>query len=178
MHRFYHADRAGSLAEHQTVELNADQLSRFGSEYWSIISEGHTAEMSDAQLREFHLEQIRRQSRFSVYASRMQSIFAANSLEEAIRFAEIVTPVPANPIPIIEIFAESFWSLDMNWLDYDCPINQRLQYYEKYWYAEISNHRPTQGERRPPRIEVMIALPARTGRIVHHVNPADGEISG
>lgn len=173
MHKFYHADRGATLSENQEILLDENQLSRFGAEYWPAISKCDVHKMDDAQLREFYLEEVRKRPRFSKYASRLQSIFAANSLADAIYFAETITPVPENPIPVVEIYADRFWSLDMNWLDYECSHAQKLIYYEKYWYAEISNHCPKQGERKPPKLEVLIALPAKTGRIVHYVNRSE-----
>lgn len=33
-------------------------------------------------------------------------------------FAQTIFPIPDNPIPIFEIFADRFWTLDSTWLDY------------------------------------------------------------
>ncbi|NKC15640.1 MAG: hypothetical protein GKR94_26625 [Gammaproteobacteria bacterium] len=170
MHKFYHADRNSSLLEGQNIRLDKNGLSKFGAEYWPMISQRNIDSMNETQLREFYLEEIRKEKIFANYASRLQSMFDANSIQEAIWFAELIIPVPKKPIPIIEIYADRFWSLDMNWLDYKCDQKQSIAYYRNYWYAEISNHSPEQGERKPPKIEVLIALPAKAGNIVHYVN--------
>ncbi|MDO6435609.1 hypothetical protein Q4E93_33660 [Flavitalea sp. BT771] len=124
--------------------------------------------MNSAQLREYYLETIKREPRYHLYSSRLQSIFAANSIPEAIVFANSIEPKPKHPIPIIEIYATRFWNLDSNWLDFE-PGPNRIDLYRDYWEAKISNHCPDVGERRPPRLEVMIALPATAGKIVHIV---------
>lgn len=171
MHKFYHADRNASLVEGQEINLDENQLSRFGEEYWPVISQRDISKMNEAQLREFHLEEIRKEATFSAYTSRLQCMFGANSLDDAIWFAKSIIPVPDKPIPIIEIYSEKFWSLDMNWLDYKCSCEQSIAYYRKYWYAEISNHCPKEGERKPPKLEVLIALPAKAGKVIHYVDP-------
>ncbi len=167
-HLFYHADRAASLKEFQEIMLDSNGLSYFGKAYWPIFISKNIEEMNSAQKREFYLEQIKNETRYSLYASRMQCIFGANSINEAIVFAESIVPRPENPIPIIEIFADRFWTLDTNWLDYDYH-DMQLHYYRNYWDAVISNHSPKIGQRRPPQLEVLIALPATTGKIVHIV---------
>lgn len=168
---FYHADRLGSLKEHQDIVLKANGLSAFGSVYWPAFQSKHVHEMNNAERREFYLEEIRKEERYSLYASRLKSIFAANSLAEAIIFANSIDPRPNHPIPIIEIFSNKFWSLDSNWLDF-LAGERTIDNFRNYWDGIITNHRPINGERRPPRIEVMIQLPARTGRIVHVVEPS------
>lgn len=167
-HVFYHADRAGSLKEYQEIILDESNLSYFGKVYWSAFQSKRVEEMEPAQQREYFLHQIKQEPRYSLYSSRLQSIFAANSITEAIVFANTLNPKPNHPIPIIEIYADRFWTLDSNWLDYDGGANQ-FEYYRNYWDGIISNHRSETGERRPPRLEVMIALPAITGKIVHIV---------
>ena len=164
-HVFYHADRYGSLKEKQEILLNDKNLSYFGDAYWNALQTKRVDEMNVSERREFLLEQIRREPRYSAYSSRMQSIFAANTIPEAILFANSIIPRPDYPIPIIEVFADRFWSLDSNWLDYNND-SMTYEYYRNYWEAKISNHCPLDGERRPPRLEVMIALPATTGKIV------------
>lgn len=167
-HLFYHADRATLLKENQEITLDKNGLSYFGKAYWHIFQTNKLEEMNEAQQREFHLENIKREERYSLYASRLQSIFAANTINEAIIFAESIVPKPSHPIPIIEIFADRFWNLDTNWLDYEGSLTN-LNNYRNYWDGLITNHHPKVGERRPPRLEVMIALPATTGKIVHIV---------
>jgi hypothetical protein len=167
-HVFYHADRGASLKEGQEILLNENQLSYFGKAYWPAIQTKRFEDMNPMEQREFLLEQIKRESRYSLYASRMQAIFAANTIHEAIVFATSIIPKPPYSIPIIEIYADRFWTLDSNWLDYT-DDSMRQKYYRNYWDGRISNHCPGQGERRPPRLEVMIALPVITGKVVHIV---------
>jgi len=165
-HIFYHADRAALLKENQKITLDENGLSYFGKAYWRIFQTKGFEEMNPAQQREFHLENIRKEPRYYLYASRLQSIFAASTINEAIIFANSIVPKPIHPIPIIEILADRFWNLDTNWLDFEGSVTN-LKNYRNYWDGLITNHHPTVGERRPPRLEVMIALPATTGNIVH-----------
>lgn len=167
-HIFYHADRYASLKEGQEINLDENDLSFFVKVYWPIIQNKHVDEMEPVHQREFYLEMVKRESRYCLCSSRLQSIFAANSIAEAIVFARSIVPIPDHPIPITEIIADRFWTLDSNWLDYKTDSNT-LDYYRNYWEGKISNHHPKIGERRPPRLEVMIALPAKTGKIVHVV---------
>ncbi len=167
---FYHADRNRSLTENQEITLSENGLSVFGNIYWPAFQSKSIQEMNKAEMREFYLEEIRKEERYSLYTSRLQSIFAANSLAEAIIFANSIQPRPDHPIPIIEILSNNYWSLDSNWLDFIAG-EKVIDYYRNYWDGLITNHRPLTGERRPPRIEVMIPLPARTGKIVHIVEP-------
>jgi len=165
-HVFYHADRYASLKEGEVIELNGNKLSRFGQNYWPVFQTVPFDQMNESQKREFVAEKIKQQPRYQQYTSRMQCLFAANTIAEAIVFANEIIPKPAHPIPIIEIFADKFWSLDMNWLDYGSGSTESFYY---YWDGVICNHRPVEGERRPPRLEVLIALPATTGKVIHIV---------
>lgn len=168
-HVFYHADRGASLKEYQEITLDENGLSYFGRTYWHTFQIKKFEKLNDAEQREFHLENIKKEPRYSLYASRLQSIFAANTINEAIIFANTIVPKPTHPIPIIEIFADRFWNLDTNWLDFEGSLTN-LNNYRSYWDGLITNHHPTVGERRPPLLEVMIALPAMTGKIVHVVD--------
>ncbi len=167
-HVFYHADRDASLKEGQPITLDENNLSYFGKVYWPTFQTKPPGEMTRTQQREFYLEAIKSEFRYSNYASRLQSIFAANTVEEAIIFAKNITPLPNHPIPIFELFAERFWNLDSNWLDYEGDEPREI-HYRNYWDGIISNHVPVVGARRPPRLEVMIAFPAVPGKIVHIV---------
>lgn len=167
-HIFYHADRAASLKENQELTLDQNGLSYFGRAYWHAFQTNKLDVLNDAQQREYHLENIKQELRYTLYASRLQSIFAANTISEAIVFANSIIPKPKHPIPIFEIFADRFWNLDTNWLDFEGSLTN-LNNYRNYWDGLITNHHPKFGERRPPRLEVMIALPATTGKIVYVV---------
>jgi hypothetical protein len=164
-HIFYHADRSASLKEEQEIKLGKNGLSYFGNTYWPIFQAKSVEEMNPAQQREFYLEQIRNEPRYFLFTSRLQSIFAANTISEAIIFCNSILPKPNHTVPIIEIFADRFWTLDSNWLDYENK-SPRFEYYRNYWEGKITNHCPEVGERRPPRLEVLIPLPAMTGKIV------------
>lgn len=168
-HVFYHADRAASLQEGKEIELNENNLSYFGNTYWPFFKSTRVEDMSPEHQREFYLEEIKKEHKYSLYSSRLQSIFAANTIADAVIFANSIVPKPNHPIPIIEIFADRFWTLDSNWLDYVGDRSRQLECYRYYWEGIISNHCPKEGERRPPRLEALIALPATAGKIVHIV---------
>lgn len=165
-HRFFHVDRYKLLVEGQEVRLDERGLSRFGAVYWDAISSKPFQSLNESEQREYLLETIRKEPRFGAYASRMRSFFGANTLEEAKRFAAKIEPKPTEVVPIFEVFASRFWTLDMNWLDYSTHPEQRLRYLREYWYAAISNHNPEEGERKPPYLEVVMELPVRVGKIV------------
>lgn len=88
LHRFYHWDRFNTLTEGQEISLDERGLSRFGSVYWDAISTKSFDLMSDTEQREYLLEEIKRDARFSAYPSRMQVFFGANTIEDIKRFAE------------------------------------------------------------------------------------------
>lgn len=169
MHRFYHIDRERQLTEGQVIELDDRGLSRFGSVYWDAISAKPFEELNDAEQREYLLEQIKKESNFSLYTSRMQAFFGANTIEDAKRFAEKIEPKSVEKIPIFEVFSSVFWTFDMNWLDYASDLETRTRYLRDYWFATISNHNPNTGERKPPHLEVMMALPVTIGKIVEWI---------
>ena len=164
IHRFYHADRWQGLTEGQTIELDSRGLSRFGLIYWDAIRTKSFDDMTIEERREYLLEEVRREQAFSSRPSRMQSLFGALSIEEAKRFADTIVPRPEKA-PIFEVFASSFCTLDMNWIDYADPNQQTLNA-RCYWYAEISNHNPDFGERRAPLLEVLMQMPIKVGKIV------------
>lgn len=168
-HRFYHVDRYQQLKEGLVIELDENGLSRFGASYWAAISTKSFQDMTDAEQREYLLEKIKKDEKFSLYTSRMQAFFGSNTIGDAKRFYEKVNPNQPNPVPIYEIYASNFWTLDMNWMDYSTDHNQRLNYLTKYWYSEITNHNPESGERRPPLLEVLMALPVTVGKIVEWI---------
>lgn len=166
VHRFFHIDRYQSLVEGQELTLNSRGLSQFGAIYWDALNSKAFDEMSNAEQRECLLESVRRESKFSGYTSRMQAFFGINTLEDARRFAEKIEPKSSKKIPVFEVFSSSFWSLDMNWLDYAADYEERRRYCVEYWHAAISNHNPETGERKPPHLEVLMALPVRVGKII------------
>jgi len=169
VHRFFHIDRQKSLTEGQEITLDNRGLSRFGTVYWDAICTKGFDEMSHAEQREHLLENLRNEPRFSAYTSRMQAFFGVNTLDDARRFAEKIEPKPDYKVPVFEVFASTFWTLDMNWLDYSTDHETRVKYCREYWYAAISNHNPEVGERKPPHLEVIMALPVRIGKIVEWV---------
>lgn len=168
-HVFYHADRHALLSEGMTLELNAQGVSRFGECYWQAFNEKQPGDMSVEEFREYVAEKVRREPAFQGYASRLQCCFAALSITDAKRYAVEINPRPEHSIPIYEIYAEHFWTLDMAWLDYVTDAETFESYCRSYWYREITNHRPRSGARRSPQLEVLIALPARVGKIVCEV---------
>ncbi len=166
LHRFYHADRWQTLIEGQTVELDSRGLSRFGSVYWDAIHTKPFDNLNDAERREFFLEQTRSLPMFREQRpSRLQSMYGANSIDEVKRFVNTIIPRPEKT-PIFEVFASSFTTLDMNWLDYVSDTNTYIQNRRNYWYGEISNHNPEIGKRKLPMLEVLMQLPVKVGKIV------------
>jgi len=166
LHKFYHVDRFKQLKEGDVLQLNERNLSRFGSIYWDAITTKLFNQMTDAEQREFLLEDIKQGSKYAAYISRMQAFFGSNSLEDAKRFYEAINPKQDHPVPVYEVFASKFWSLDMNWLDFSNPnLAERRADCVDYWHARISNHNPESGDRRGPLLEVMMALPVTVGKI-------------
>lgn len=166
LHRFYHADRNSTLVEGQIVELDSRGLSRFGAVYWDAIQTVPFEKMNEEEQREFQLEQLRNTPVFNGYTSRMQALFGANTIEEAKRFVDRIEPKSAAKVPIYEVYASTFFTFDMNWLDFTTDPFRRVIYLEDYWNAAISNHNPAEGERRLPSLEVLMALPVTIGKIV------------
>lgn len=168
-HRFFHVDRYKLLTEGQEVKLDERGLSRFGTVYWDSIRSKPFEALNDSEQREYLLEAVRNEPKFSAYVSRMRGFYGTNSIEEAKRFLEKIEPRPAEKVPVFEVFATKFWTLDMNWLDYSTSPEQRMCYLREYWYAAISNHNPEAGERKPPLLEVLMELPVRVGKVVEWI---------
>lgn len=162
-------DRSGQLKEGQEVTLDGRGLSRFGACYWDAIQSKPFDAMTEAEQRESMLEAIKKEPMFQLYVSRMQAFFGANTIEEARRFAERIEPKPTAKVPIVEVFASKFWTLDMNWLDYAVDHAKRAKNLREYWYAAITNHNPETGKRNPPNLEVLMALPVTIGKVVDWV---------
>ena len=169
--KFYHADRAGLLKEETEVTLCERQLSPFGRVYWDDIvrkrSDG--IQLSPNAQREFLIEEIRR-TEFSYATSRLQCFFGANYLDEAVRFAKSIVPVPDKPVSIYEVYASKFVSLDMNLIDSSLSDPDFSENIRRYWRRVISNHGPLSGNRKGPNIEVLLDLPVRIGKRVVEVN--------
>lgn len=173
LHRFYHLDREKLLTEGQVVALDEHGMSRFGSLYREAIFTKPFEQMSDAERRELMLENIRKEPKFSNYTtSRLQAFFGANSIEEIKRFAERIEPKAEGKVPVYEVFASEFWTLDMNWLDSAKNLEHVTNLEHsllQYWYGSITNHNPEVGERNPPNLEILMTLPVTIGRIVEWI---------
>jgi len=168
MQTFFHADRYSSLTPGQELVTDERGLSAFGSVYWSQIQGEPEPGAEDAVIREYCAERAVHIVGFPW--SRHCSIFAAESIEEAVAFARAVMPVPDRPIPVYEIYAERFSKHDMTWLDYRVEVGRLIEYCCAYWSGEASNHQPATGPRKPPQWEIVIPLPARVGRLVATVD--------
>lgn len=167
--RFFHADRSCALSPGQKIELDANGLSAVGRQYSTAIQTKSWEALTAAERREFLAERVKRDPKFAnAYVSRMQAFFGANSILEATAFANAIDPRPPGRIPIFEVFARSFWTMDSAWLDYDPPQETN---FVQYWYGSISNSAPSSGDRRPPALEVLMALPVRIGEIVGWAEP-------
>lgn len=169
--KFYHADRGGLLGEQTEVQLCERQLSPFGRVYWDDILRHQSGgiQLSLAAQRESLIEEIRRTD-YPHATSRLQCFFDANYLEEAIRFARSIVPVPERPISIYEVYASKFVSLDMNHIDSSPSDPEFIENVHRYWRRVISNHGPPSGNRRGPNIEVLMDLPVQVGTKVLEVN--------
>jgi hypothetical protein len=164
MHTFFHADRYSSLTAGQDLVVDERGLSAFGSVYWSQIQSEPPIGAEHAVVREFCAEKAIHIVGF--YWSRHCSLFAAETIEQAIEFAHAVQPTPNSPIPIYEIFTDRASRHDMTWLDYDVDLDVRIEYACAYWRMEASNHQPAEGPRKAPQWEILIPLPARVGEQV------------
>ncbi|MNT52963.1 hypothetical protein D3C72_1900210 [compost metagenome] len=114
---------------------------------------------NSGELREYCAEKVLHEDDFIHRFSRHCSFFGVQSIEESKAYARTILPPPDHPIPIFEVQAEQFQILDSNWLDFDCPLDRRLEYSRMYWHGV-----PTSS--RPPRWEVVMCLPVTIGRQV------------
>lgn len=162
MRTFYHADRGLRMGPNQTLELN-DGLSVFGQSYWFKIANQPPRLDCPDSVREYELETLRRERFGNLPGSRMTALFAAPSVETAIRFARSIAPHPGHAIPVFEVSSARAECLDSVWLDYDASREIRREYYAAYWRGEVSNHRPVQGCRREPDFEVLLQHPIFVG---------------
>lgn len=89
-HVFYHADRSASLKEYQEIGLDENKLSYFGRVYWPIFQTKKVEEMNAVQKREYYLDKVKKEPRYTLHSSRLQSLFAANTIAEAIIFANSI----------------------------------------------------------------------------------------
>ncbi|WP_434626214.1 hypothetical protein J3P84_23600 [Pseudomonas sp. Z1-29] len=164
MRTFFHADRNSTLKTGEELLVDERGLSVFGSVYWSRIQSQPDIGAEDAVVREFCAENALNIVDFPW--SRNCSIFAAETVEQAIEFARAIKPTPIRPVPIYEIFAARWSRHDMNWLDYEVGLAHRIEYACSYWNGLESNHQPAVGPRQPPRWEILIPLPAMVGKQV------------
>lgn len=162
MRKFYHADRGLRIKPHQTLELD-DGLSAFGHGYWFRIAQQPPRLDCSEAVREFELEALRSQRFGNLPGSRMTALFAAPSIESAIRFARTISPHPGHSIPVFEVSSARAEILDSVWLDYDASLETKREYYAAYWRGETSNHRPAIGPRREPDFEVLLQHPVLVG---------------
>lgn len=160
---FYHADRELLLQEGMRLDLTPRGLSKFGEVYWDVIHQTHPEQMgrTSAELREFCAEVALQESGFADRFSRHCSFFGVQSIKESLAYARTILPPPDHLIPIFEVQAENYLILDSTWLDFDCPLDRRLEYSRWYW-----TRFPTSSPFRPPRWEVVMCLPVTIGRQV------------
>ena len=166
----YHADRTNRLSPGMEIKANEQGLSVFGVHYLSALHSNDISKVSDPTVQREALTENIRQQLFERQPSRFECMFGANTIDDACYFGRSIVPLPPHPIKIYEIYCDSFSVHDMNWLDYT-PDNfdVQVEYIKKYWWAEISQHRPEKGERMIPRLEALIRLPATVGNVVYEV---------
>uniref|UniRef100_UPI0035C7652D DUF2441 domain-containing protein n=1 Tax=Serratia quinivorans TaxID=137545 RepID=UPI0035C7652D len=167
---FYHADRMNTLTPRTTLIPNG-LYSRFGEFYVNRMHSNDINIISDPNVQREMIAEDIRQKRFPMHPSRLSCLFAANTIDDACRFALHVVPKPNYPIKIFEVFAENFTVLDMKWLDFDVDTIKKMSYVEQYWYSSITQHKPDQGDRSLPMLEVLLPLPVEIGDVVKVVAP-------
>jgi hypothetical protein len=116
---------------------------------------------NSGELREYCAEKVLQEDEFRHRFSRHCSLFGVRSIEESIAYARTILPPPDHPIPIFEVQSDMYQILDSNWLDFDCPLDRRLEYSRLYWRGYATNI-----PLRPPRWEVVMCLPVTIGRQV------------
>ena len=174
-HRFFHADTFGRMSPDQRVSPAAAGLSRFGQCYIDALT-GRKATLSTADQREVQLEQIR-QAQFPYRASRFVCLFAALSVDTAVRYTrrhypDAIASAPAT-VKIYEVFAERYHVLDMLWLDLTGSPQEMLPRFQQYWAGQAS-YDSFNGVWREPMLEALLVLPARVGAVVHEFVPEWG----
>jgi hypothetical protein len=146
-------------------------LSRFGAYYAPKIFGLPREALAPNFRREQDLERIR-QRMFPERVSRLNCIFAAKTLDDAmVHVKRINSPDRVSTVNVFEVFTETFHDLDVMWLDIAGVTDASMQRrYEAYWAGHDSND--PQLERSPLR-EILIPLPARVGAIVKTVPLSD-----
>jgi hypothetical protein len=159
------------LSPGQVIELDPNGFSRFGNVYAGPLAQMPREALSREQRRERDLEVIR-QWRFPHRRSRLHSVFAAPTLEEAERHAFRMNNAKDSEARIFEVFADSNNDpLDVMWLDIvgldDAQMQRR---YAQYWTGmKSSDIFFGATSPRPPLLEVLLPLPLRLGEVVTRV---------
>ncbi|EAA7385713.1 DUF2441 domain-containing protein [Salmonella enterica subsp. houtenae] len=168
MFKFFHADRAGTLSENSVIELNEDGLSYFGTNYSQYFGTPLHEHPANA-LREALLEIIREKSKLFAEEcpSRYKCLFGALNVADAVQFARTIEPVPETDVRIFEVFANSYFIGDVNFIDAEPKnIERKAEYLKNYWLTKIYQGCYVSSPPRPPRLEVLLPLPVRVGEIV------------
>jgi hypothetical protein len=144
--------------------LDESGLSPFGRTYWqpeiADTSEGYR----NALLRERLLEHMRLMTA-PHRTSRSRVLFAAQTVEDALRHAQRRLPPLPRGVPIVEITSSAYFLADVNWLDF-VPSERTPGYFQRYWIGERTNHQPLSGARREPLMEALVDYPVVVGQIV------------
>lgn len=165
---YFHVDCWNNLTPGQVVELGPNGLSKFGNVYAGALSQMSREALDRVHRRELDLEVIRRRD-FAQRRSRLDSFFAAPTLEEAKRHALRMNDAPGAEARVFEVFADSNHdALDVMWLDILGLDDAQMQHrYAQYWAgARSSDLFFGATSPRPPLLEVLLPLPLRLGEVV------------
>jgi hypothetical protein len=173
-HRFFHADVTGRMAPGQVISPDAQGLSSFGRSYANAFRGKPPESWSAEERREVRLEHVR-QAMFPLRVSRLNCMFAALSVEGAMRYTRRFRPAPGaqvvDTVNVYEVFASRFEIVDMLWLDISGLNDQAMgERYQRYW-AGYATADTFGGVWREPLMEALLHLPARVGEIVHSEVP-------
>lgn len=180
MQTFFHIDKESRLQPGQVIVPDESGLSLFGRRYSAQFRiDGMTFDppfnsrtSNEITRREYYLEAARRifVSEDESIHSRLSSFFCGGELETMGRIATRMK-VPSG-CPIFEVETESAVSKhDMTWLDFEFPacFDQRLPYYQNYWYGRAIDDPSARPPGVPPShrslFEVLIPGEVRIVRI-------------
>lgn len=176
--KFFHLDRLGLLSEGMSILPNKEQLSHFGR-YYSQYFNLPLDDLPDYAQREIIAEITRSENEqfSSTCPSRFDSLFAALSVHDAIRFADTIIPVPKNRMRIFEVYATYYFIADMNNLDIDSnDLKIRASHSINYWSAKIYQGAFAKSLPRAPMLEVLLPLPVEVGKVVFEIEHRDGSL--
>lgn len=160
MIRFDEANRSGVYNRVMALaDTAADALAH--PEKYPLPLEHHL----DVSIRELALEQVR-QARYSGYPSRMACLYASETLEPAIRWAEYFARIgrPTYAVVELEVEGRCFIGDALNCFDGVTDQEENLRLAERYWQNAPND------EGREPIREMLVDGEIRVVRIVQEFN--------